>query len=335
MNPVFLSGGGTSGGGGGCSASYGSELNTTVTCTAPTGISEGGVTTPWVNSACDTFNENGPPSLGTYALAAAEPTEGGTNGAGVRYSYSGLGLSAGSLYRIQVDYRHNGTDNSWKWGLGIPGMVYYAPTNIYNTETTYATHTQYLIYSAQLTNIVFFEASTDNNGGVYVDNVSIKPATLCYGDELNTNANATNTISDSNATTGFSQVGTPTLFESTSSNTPHGGTYHLHLTTAASTGIYSDLSVVPFSLVSGHKYLITVWAKHATSATGVNIGFSASAALPATWRYVVTVPNTVTTYTKYGVSFVYDSNHRYFSIGSTGIADIYVDDISIMEITGE
>lgn len=86
-------------------------------------------------------------------------------------------LTIGKSYTINVDLRHIGTGGNWFFTLSsagtlLPNMI--LVTTLDNTETTFVTYE--LVFTAT-SNTVFLggrEDSGANDGGIYVDNFSLK-----------------------------------------------------------------------------------------------------------------------------------------------------------------
>ncbi len=90
---------------------------------------------------------------------------------------NGFSLEIGKSYTINVDLRHIGTGGAWFFVLSsagtlLPNMITVA--NLTNTDTSFITYQ--LVFTATA-NTVFLggrEDSGGNDGGIYVDNFSLK-----------------------------------------------------------------------------------------------------------------------------------------------------------------
>lgn len=336
---------GLSGGASGavCSASYGSELITGAICTAPTGISEGDATTGWAATGI-TLATNGTAHLGDFALSATADS----NFDRFSYPYTGLSLSASTVYRATAYIRHNGTatnNGDWKcalWSSDAAGTAWNG-TKILLTKanTTYAQYTSYFYYNSLQDTLVCQENNGDNDGGLYVDELSVTAATLCYGDELHTNSNAASIGSEANATTGFTAINSLNSF--TSDADAADGDYAIKAdatTNPANTNGFSvDLSAAPFSATNDKKYFISFKAKHIGAGDSWNCGFVGSVNTSPSPNYeIIAFASANTTYAHYGFGFTYDANHKYFVCaegGTNNNGGIYLDTFSLREIVDE
>lgn len=77
-------------------------------------------------------------------------------------------IAVGDRVEISIRWRHVGVGGAWRLFLGGSAVA-----TCINTETTFKTTTTVLTYSLGAS-IVIREASTTNDGGVYVDNITIK-----------------------------------------------------------------------------------------------------------------------------------------------------------------
>lgn len=179
-----------------------------------------------------------------------------------------------------------------------------------------------------------YETNASNNGSVYIDSFSIKTATLCYGSELHTHANAARIVSETNAATGWTGIGTGAI-TSESDGSPQNGTYHLKFAASASNdGAYADIGT-DFSLQAGTKYFIRFFSK-GDGSNAFKWGFGSATDVNTQGGWVSL--STLTTYMENGYSFVYDANHRYLKIienNASNTGYVYIDTISIKAITGE
>ena len=319
----------------GCSASYGSELNTTQNASAPAGITEQGNTDSWTNSGCVTFDHNGTAQSGSYAVQCV------ADGANDKASYALPALSAATLYRLSFYYRHNGTGGAWSIFTGAAAG--YSTNKIVPTTTTtdYTNHTLFFLTNAVslagMTHLVASEESATDDGGIYIDSISVKAATLCFGSELHDDANAASLASEADATTSFTSVGSGTLASSNAD--PADGTYHLTFTaTANEDRFYKDL-LTDFSLEDGKKYMFRFKAKYISGDVAycqLSYGTTSGG-----YTYQFSITSGVSSYVEYGASFVYStatSAFRYFKCVEGGVANnasFKIDSLSVKEITAE
>lgn len=321
--------------GGACTASYGSELNTTQTATAPADITEANATTGWTNSGCSTFDASGTAYDGSYALNLVADS----NIDYAQYMFTGLGLNASTIYRMRAYVRHNATGGNWLCGFGNGSGTYnIAAWAVTASDTTYSPQTIYFLYNAYERSWGCIENSATNDGGVYIDSLSVKPATLCLGEELYTTSNAISLSGEADATLGIAAINSLNSLSSVSSNTPGDGSYHIlaDATTnpIANNGFNVDLSS---TLTNGQKYFVRFKAKHTGSGDTWKCGYNSSAT-GAALTGTVSIPNSQTTYVEYGWDITYSSSYRYLvctEVGANNNGGVYFDSLSIKRITGE
>lgn len=331
MSPVVAGGGVEAAG---CSASYGAEENTSTNATEAD-ASDADATTDWSNSGCSTFETiTTAPHTGTYHLTCVADS----NNDRCYTSMNNWSLSDGSIYKLSIYVRHNGTGGDWATSLNATSSTVDTEPVVFTIgDTSYEEIVRYFIKGTGSDYLVFKENSGTNDGGVYIDTLSCKEATLCYGSELHTDANAASPSNETNATTGWTNNSVDT-FESTSSDSPDTGSYHLHISEAATgdsdCSIYKDIGT-DFSLNNGTKYFISFAYKHSGNGNNWIGGFSDSTSSPVGNMYV---GSSTTTYTDYGFSFVYDSDHRYWifkEYSADNDGEFWIDNFSIKEITNE
>lgn len=328
------------GGGAACTASYGSEKYVRAVCTDDLGGNEADAyadgTLNWIASGATLDSIDTVPKTGTYHLSMVAT---GSS----HYAYRALPtLTGGTVYRLTFWARHNGTaanDGTWKCWLGAAAGQTEQPLTptITKTDTTYTQYTKYFVYNTRQDTITCMEGNTDNDGGIYLDAISVKTATLCLGPELHTDANAASVTAEANSVGSWTTAGTST-FES-SSTSPDNGTYALHMVANADGGrFYMDAATMftGSEPTVGKKYLIT-WKHKYTTGAVARCGFHASSTL-GTPTDIVAVGTADTAWTAVGVSIVYNAtNHAYFGCKEDGAnnTEMYFDSLSIKEITGE
>jgi hypothetical protein len=332
-----------------CNSLYGSELNTAQICTAPTGVTEANATTGWTNyfGMCNIFTSDaGDPQLGTYELALGYSNSGLCHG-----FYAFPTLTDGTVYKINYYAKYITGTASWtSW----PIRDIFTSTNIGQRVAIPSSQTAYALvthYNVGGTYSFLYIGGATSNSIIHVDNISLKTATLCYGSELFTSANAASlSPNEANATTGFTSRNSPDVFTSTTSNCLDG-TYCINITGAGNgtvgneASFYMDLSQSPYSLQTGHKYLIRYSYRHNGVGTkpwmcgfsGALTGGSVFMGPPSREQW-----NGSTTYTRGDAVFIYDvSLHKYFGCtegiygDSGGLSGIYFDRLSIREIIKE
>lgn len=322
-------------GGVGCTPTYGSELATGANATDDEGGNETDATTGWTSTGLATFDSiDTAPYAGTYHMTAVADSAGDA-------IYRVLSLSASTMYRMDAYIRHNGTASAnGEWRCYVSGTTsgfdtFLTPTLV-KTDTTYTLYTKYFYYNARMDNIQCQERNAANDGGVYIDSFSIKAVTSpCLGSELYTTANAISTTNEANGVTGISVTGSPTI--SSTASDPGDGTYSMLFETAADgNNWYIDLSTL---MTNGNKYFVSFKYKVVSGDT-LECTFDTDTALVAvsdTNERIVT-SSADTSWIHYGISIVYDANHRYFGCreaGSNNNAVFQIDALSIKEITAE
>lgn len=321
-----------------CTASYGTEYATSNNAT-DMGGSETDATTGWTNSGANTFDSiDTAPDNGTYHLTvvAADDSDG---------AYRAPSLTAGSLYRYRARVRHNGTatnDGAFRVGVGSSissGANTALALDLVKTDTTYQSYDKYIYHSTNLDTFCIKENNTDNDGGVYVDTVYITAVTTpCLGAEKYSNGDAADAASESNATTGWTNVGAD-AFESTSDGTPSNGTYHIHAyedtTPTAGARVYTDLSA--FSMVDGTAYLVHMDLKHHGSGDDWVCGFNDDHGTGIDYILIVLGTGN-STYQTYGWEITYSAAYRYFvcaEAGSNNTGGVYIDNFSVKAISNK
>lgn len=151
--------------------------------------------------------------------------------------------------------------------------------------------------------------------------------------ELHTFANAANILNEANNTTGFVPINSVVL---TSVSSPvSGGFYALSIesntTPTLLAGIYVDLSVEPFNLVSGLTYKLTIAVRH--NGTGGEWQVSLDPTTTGASILIDKFLSTDTTYQSYELVFKYSAAvSRYITIREINASNdggVYVDELSI------
>lgn len=295
--------------------------------------------TGWVaigSPTIDSTTEN--THAGTYKLelTASGSTEGG---------YRVLPLTNGTLYKLSMWVRHTGTatnNGEFRCYIGATISDYTVPVTKMLTDAvgdqTYAEYVKLFYFGTRQDVLTCAERNSDNDGGVYIDDMSIKEVTTqCLGDELITAANAA--TDDSNATTGFTHVttgdGTLTA-ESATPDPPAGQSYYIQQTTNGEDGdrFHMDLSSY---LSDSVEYFIT-WKQIAISGDAFTCGLAgaSTAAFSTDASESVGASTADTAWIQYGFSFTYSAaSHRYFKCwenGTNNNAVFAIDQLSIKQI---
>ena len=317
----------------GCTASYGSELATNNNA-VELGGTETDATTGWSATYCTFDSINTAPYNGNYHFSGTATADLG------RFYRVFSSLSGSTVYAIETWIRHSGTGDTWQCGFAYSGgLLSMSKVNVLSSETTYKQYRRYFLYNVVENAFSCREYNATNSGTVYLDAFTIKPASLCYGSELNTGNASTPGTGEVNGTSGFTAEYNAQL-SSTSSGSPADGTYHIlcesNTTPTEGAGCYMDLSTI---CTSGTKYMIRAWQKHVGTGHGWRLALSGSNTTFNDSSYTFdTDVRTSTTYTEFGISFTYSSSVRYLLMresSSYNDGGFYLDGLSIKEITAE
>jgi hypothetical protein len=151
---------------------YGPELHTDANAASDPNGNEADATTGWIPTAGLTAGSNifesqsSVVNTGSYALHA-DANDTPTSGAAFQYQLTDL--EDGATYRVTFNWRHIGTGERWQ--------AYCEATvlgTITNTETTFVGVDTSFVADGTFATFSFIENSSQNNGGVYVDNFSVK-----------------------------------------------------------------------------------------------------------------------------------------------------------------
>lgn len=326
--------------GGVCAASYGSDLFTSANAT-DLGGSETDAITGWTDSGTGLDSiDTGTPYNGTYHIY-------GTADAATDKFYRALGaLSASTVYKLSFYGKHNdGGAGTGEWRCSVYSASSAGWSTGYTTFTNagtpaYTNWTKYFLYNSLSDIFICTPNNAENDGGLYLDAISLTTATLCYGSELDTNqsAAAPSGITELNATTGFTAVSNGVI--TSDDTTPHDGTWAIKIAGDGVTngsGGYIDLQAAPFSVTAEHKYFVRFWARHIGSGdTFYALLSSTTSSSNGPTYYQIT--NTDTTYIEYGASFVADATNRYLLFREAGAGNaggLFIDKLSVQEIISE
>ena len=108
-------------------------------------------------------------NTGAFALHA-DANDTPTTNAGFS---SGITVDNGAVYRISWDWRHVGSGGLWTTQFEVD-----FPFQVDNTDTTFTSHVHYLTMANTTLNSLFKEFAGSNNGGIYMDNFSVKKVTF-------------------------------------------------------------------------------------------------------------------------------------------------------------
>lgn len=317
-----------------CSPAYDAETLTAANATDDNGGSEADATTGWTNTGCVMFDSiDTAPQSGTYHLTAV------ADSSSDEFKRTLTGTS-GNLYKVSMYVRHNGTasaNGEWRCYLsqGASNEMHISPI-LTKANTTYAKYEKIFYLGARQDTIQCGERNAANDGGIYLDNVSVVPVTtMCLNSELFTDGNGASLGSEANSAGSFSFTGSGSLTVETDS--PADGTYYLKQTSSADGDRFvMDLSAV---LSVGTEYFIKFKGK-SISGDGFTCGLSGSSSSSSTdSSEYATFSTSETTWTQIGYSFTYaTASYRYFICrenGATNNAVFGLDSISIKEIASK
>jgi hypothetical protein len=269
---------------------------------------------------------------GTYAIhAEANDTPTASARFSTDLNAAPYNLVEGKRYTIALDAKHVGVGGIWLLGVfqfsnGGPG------TGIVNLSS--GSHNTYKSYSLSWRHtsttqwFVAIENSVTNDGGVFLDNLSIRESNEYY-----IYRNAASIYDETDSTTGLNQS---TAITSSVSSPINVGNYALNIecntSPSASCSSYFNLDDSTFNLVAGKEYVLTLTARHVGSGGAFQVILSASGF--ANLTVIAALTNVDTTYEDYSVTFTHSADTQYlFFRENSGTNDggVYVDAISIVE----
>ena len=161
----------------------GDELNTNANATSPT--NEANATTGWSSVNINVIqSQSSVYSVGSYALELNE-NAGPTNGARAYMDLeaSPFSLVDGRTYTLSVLARHVGSGGQWTINAGSStsntsgGVI----ATITNSTTSFTEYTSTWVHDGDHRYINIQENSSDNDGGLYIDKLSIKEVGIASG----------------------------------------------------------------------------------------------------------------------------------------------------------
>ena len=158
-------------GGGAAAARYGPELIVAANAASDPYGNEADAVAGWVQTGLDAganvFESQGVvKNVGSYALHSdADDTP--TSGAQFRYGLTDMDIT--SEYKIEFDWRHIGTGA--RWSLQVGDNI--NNESVENTDTTWAHVNTTFTPTGGIVTVLFRETGA-NDGGIYLDNISIK-----------------------------------------------------------------------------------------------------------------------------------------------------------------
>jgi hypothetical protein len=260
----------------------------------PAGLEANTITGIGVAGSATVTSVASPVDTGSYAISAESNTT-PTNNARAYWDLNSAGLINGREYTITFAARHNGTGGDWRASLGEfnTGSVT-TITDLDNTETTYADYSITFTKGTPSNFLTFMENSGTDDGGVYIDNLSITEVQVNHGTYA---------------------------IQAEANDTP-----------ATQARIYTDLNAAPYNLVYGKRYTVTFDAKHVGVGQQWLIGVGSTTV--STETVIATLTNSDNSYSTYSAGIVHNANTRFFSALeslSPNDGGIFLDNLSIRE----
>ena len=310
-------------------AANGGELNTVQNCTAPAGVTEADATTGWTQYFCSAFSSAAiDPQLGKRHISAI------ASNLGCLASYTFPALDSSKMYKVSGYQKRASGTHTWNC---FPSKM-----QALTVDTSAWTETSGIFKGGSSSAYVCAGTGVLAEGDtLYIDNISVKEITPCFGSELNTIQNAGAPIAnEADSTSGWHAFNSLDSLVSIS----HGcaeGSYCLAATDAGDAGMVAgfsiDLGSAAFNLSDGHKYFVSYSFKH----NGMG-NKSWSCGFTTTNSGIDDVPfeqvyNTDTAYRDIGLQLNYSSATRYFTCQEqnpalSGGSGIYLDNFSVKEI---
>lgn len=152
---------------GGASPTYGPELHTDANAASDPNSNEADATTGWTADNLDAFeSQSSVVNTGAYAFHGHCNT---TPASGARFRKTFTGLENGATYRFTFNWRHVGTGGGWRF---YPN--YTSKATIANTQTSFEAVDVTVVATSTTMIVTFDESNGTNDGGIYMDNFSMK-----------------------------------------------------------------------------------------------------------------------------------------------------------------
>ena len=151
----------------------GAELHTDANAASDPNGNEADATTGWTATDATLTSDSGTKNVGSYSLKYVA-----TAAQGQIYRDL-LGLSTGSWYALSYDGRHVGGGGTQGVGFNAStsaGLALAHPFTV--SQTTFTTKVYNFRYDGNYRYLIAREYSGTNDGGLYIDNLSLKPLTL-------------------------------------------------------------------------------------------------------------------------------------------------------------
>lgn len=160
---------------GSVSTGFGPELHTDANAASDPNGNEADATTGWTpgllsGTGANVFESQGSvKDVGSYALHA-DANDTPSNLARFANTFT---VEDGATYNIRFSWRHIGTGGNWNFALlDNAGTSFYTP--ISNTDTTFVSVSINHVADGTSLECRFLEYGGDNDGGIYMDNFSIR-----------------------------------------------------------------------------------------------------------------------------------------------------------------
>ncbi len=134
---------------------------------------EADATTGWGNVLTTIFeSQETQVNAGSSALHVTPSANSGRMFIDIHNEYN---LTEGKTYIIQFDARHIGSGGKWQIGLGLNEATTSTPLiiELLNTHTAFVTYVTEFVHSSDTHFLVAEETNVGQDGGVYIDNLSI------------------------------------------------------------------------------------------------------------------------------------------------------------------
>jgi len=172
--------------GAGGGLSLGSELHTDANAASDPNSNEADATTGWTSFSLDGTGANvfasqsGTVNVGTYAIEANANDTPTSNARIVLDIGTAYSLVSGTLYTLTFDWRHVGTGDEWSAIFNDTNNKN-TPTvtigDVISSEVTFISESYSFTYTTDYKFLVIYESAAPADGGVYVDNLSLKAVT--------------------------------------------------------------------------------------------------------------------------------------------------------------
>jgi hypothetical protein len=155
---------------------YGPELHTDANAASDPNGNEADAITGWTpallsGTGSNVFeSQNSVVNTGTYALHA-DANDTPSNGARFGKEFT---VDDGGTYNVRFNWRHIGSGGDWNLILLDDSGSTYPITEIENTDTTWASVNINHVVDGTTLEVRFQEWGGSNDGGIYVDNLSVK-----------------------------------------------------------------------------------------------------------------------------------------------------------------